>query len=134
MWNHLAHTTRRSFNLNQHVGPTMFPQQLATPAARSHRRAIADRADGDEASTSGACELADHPAFGTERETIRRIFDVAARDNTTVTRQACCTDAKLGIGNIRKGRRFMSCGAQGRPVDVRHWRNASQRRRSRGLA
>jgi hypothetical protein len=28
----------------------------------------------------------------------------------------------------------MSCRAQGCPVDVRHWRNASQRRRSRGLA
>ena len=134
MWNHLAHTTRCSFNLNQHVGPTMFPQQLATPTARSHRRAIANRADGDEASTSGACELANHPAFGAERETIRRILHVAARDDATVTRQACCTDAKLGIGNIRKGRRFMSCGAQGCPVDVRHWRNASQRRRPRGLA
>jgi hypothetical protein len=28
----------------------------------------------------------------------------------------------------------MSCGAQGCPVDVRHQRNASQRRHSRGLA
>jgi hypothetical protein len=28
----------------------------------------------------------------------------------------------------------MSCGAQGCPVDVRHQRNASQRRRSCGLA
>jgi hypothetical protein len=61
VWNHLAHTTRRTFNFNQHVGAAMFPQQLATPTARSHRCAITDRADGDEASTSGARELADSP-------------------------------------------------------------------------
>lgn len=134
MRNHLAHPTRRSFDVYQHVGAAMFPEQLATAPARGNRCSVADRAHGDESSATGAREFADHSAFRTERETIRCVFDIATRDDATVVCQASGTDAKVRIGNIGERCGFMCGSAQGGPVDVRHERNASQRRQPRGLA
>lgn len=100
------------------LGSACFEQQLAAPAARSKQVAVCI-GDGhrDEAASPASIQVADHAAFGAERESVGRILDVAAGDDAAVVDEACCADAKVRVRRIRRAGCLVRPSAQIGPGD-----------------
>jgi hypothetical protein len=84
-----------SFYFHQQFCTTVFPQQLSATTTWRHMSSISYASDGDEPASTAHVQLADHGALSTQRETIRRIFYIATRDDSSIVDQGCGTDAKF---------------------------------------
>jgi hypothetical protein len=73
----------------------VFPQQLAASTTRCDVRSVTYTSDGNEFAPTAHVQFADHGALCAQRETIRRIFYVATRDDSAVVNKRCCSNAKF---------------------------------------
>jgi hypothetical protein len=62
----------------------VFPQQLTAAATWRDVSSVTHTRDGNQSASTAHVKLADHGALSTQRESIRRIFYIATRDNSTI--------------------------------------------------
>lgn len=104
--------------IHRALGTAGFEQQLAAATARSKQFA-ACIGDGhrNQAASPAAMQIADHAAFGAERQPVGRILDVAAGDDAAVVDEACCADVKVRVRRIRRAGCLVRPSAQFGPRD-----------------
>ena len=81
--------------------------------------------DGNKSASTAHVQFADHGALGTQRETIRRIFYVASRDDSTIVDKCGSANTKLRIGNVCVCCGFIGSIAKCYPINCRSGHNAT---------
>ena len=61
---------RHTFNFDEQVRATVFPQQLTASSTRRDVRVVAHADDGNEPATATHVQLAEHRALGAQCETV----------------------------------------------------------------
>src|ERR1700722_1001561 len=85
---------------NRHVA-AKFPNQLtAGSAGRSECVGIGDHSDCVETAFALADRFEDRDAFGTDGEAVRRVFDVAAAEDSSGSGAKCGADAEIRISGV----------------------------------
>ena len=116
---HFAHWSRLPVDLEQQIRTTVFPQNLSTAAARSHRVVIAEAHYREESPSTTHVQRTDHRALRAQRHAVGRILDVAASDDASVIYKSSHTDTKIRIGGICARLRLSSSRPKDVPIDGR---------------
>lgn len=111
-----------SFQLNEELGPTVFPQQLSASTTRCNGFIVAQCADCDESTTTMSNQFADHSALGAQSDAVRSVLHVAPRDYSSIGGEARRANPKLGVGDVSMLHCIACCLAKGVPVDAVHCR------------
>src|SRR5690606_15728244 len=118
---HLVDRLEPRHRLEDHARGRVLEEQLAAATARHEHVAVAvDAGEGDELAAARHVEARHEGALRAEAHTVRRVLDVAPRDDATVVDERGCPHRKVRVRNVRVELRRVRRVAKGTPVDVVH--------------